>query len=76
MQIEEVNVKFGLNLSDPHYDTIAGYVLGRLRRLAKVGDEVKADGVRVRVESLDGRRIARLSLFFEPKIRVRRTSEP
>jgi len=51
-------------------------VLGRLRRLAKVGDEVKADGVRVRVESLDGRRIARLSLFFQPKKRVRRTSEP
>jgi putative hemolysin len=76
MQIEEVNAKFCLNLSDPHYDTIAWYVLGRLRRLAKVGDEVKVDSVRVRVESLDGRRIARLSLFFEPKIRVRRTSEP
>jgi len=76
MQIEEVNAKFGLNLSDPHYDTIAGYVLGRLRRLAKVGDEIKAGSVRVRVESLDGRRIARLSLFFEPKKRVRRTSEP
>ncbi len=65
MQIEEVNEGFGLNLSDPRYDTIAGYVLGRLRRLAKVGDEVTGGGIRLRVEALDGRRIARLSLFFK-----------
>jgi len=65
MQIEEVNEEFGLKLQDPHYDTIAGYVLGRLRRLAQVGDQVVAEGVRLRVEALDGRRIARLSLFFD-----------
>jgi CBS domain containing-hemolysin-like protein len=65
MQIDEVNEEFGLNLADPHYDTIAGYVLGRLRRLAQVGDEIKARGVRLRVEALEGRRIARLSLFFD-----------
>jgi len=65
MQIEEVNEEFGLNLSDPRYDTIAGYVLGHLRRLAKVGDEVTGGGIRLRVEALDGRRIARLSLFFK-----------
>jgi CBS domain containing-hemolysin-like protein len=67
MQIDEVNEEFDLNLSDPHYDTIAGYVLGRLRRLAKVGDEVKGNGIRLRVEALEGRRIARLSLFFKDK---------
>lgn len=61
--IEEVNQHFQLRLHDPHYDTIAGYVLGRLGRLAQVGDVVVADGARLRVEALDGRRIARLSLF-------------
>ncbi len=65
MQIEQVNAEFGLNLSAPHYDTLAGYVLNRLRRLAKVGDEVEGDGIRLRVEALDGRRIARLSLFLK-----------
>ncbi|MFZ5915799.1 MAG: hemolysin family protein [Chloroflexota bacterium] len=65
MQIKEVNEEFGLQLADPHYDTIAGYVLGRLRRLAQVGDQVRADGIRLRVETLDGRRIDRLSLFFD-----------
>jgi len=62
-QIEVVNDAFGLKLQDPHYDTIAGYVLGRLARLAQVGDEVEADGIRLRVDALDGRRIAYLTLF-------------
>ena len=75
MQIAQVNEIFDLNLSDPHYDTIAGYVLGRLRRLAQVGDEVKSDGIRLRVEALDGRRIARLSLFFEANERAQESNE-
>ncbi len=61
--IEEVNEHFGLELHDDHYDTIAGFVLGRLGRMAKVGDTVEAGAVRLRVEALDGKRIARLSLF-------------
>lgn len=61
--IETVNEHFGLDLANPHYDTIAGFVLGKLDRLAVVGDEITADGVRLRVEALDGLRIARLSLF-------------
>jgi CBS domain containing-hemolysin-like protein len=62
-QIEEVNDILGLNLADEHYDTIAGFVLGRLGRMARVGDTVEVDGVRLKVEALDGLRIARLSLF-------------
>jgi len=61
--IEDVNQHFGLNLHDPNYDTIAGFVLGRLGRIAKVGDTVEADGVQLKVEALDGLRIARLSLY-------------
>ncbi len=61
--IDEVNERFGLQLRDPHYDTIAGYILGRLGRLAEVGDTVAVDEFRLRVEALDGRRIARVSLF-------------
>jgi CBS domain containing-hemolysin-like protein len=61
--IEEVNEYFHLDLQDPNYDTIAGFILGRLGRLAQVGDTVTAGSVRLRVEALDGRRIARLSLY-------------
>ncbi|MCC6188884.1 MAG: HlyC/CorC family transporter [Anaerolineales bacterium] len=62
-QIEAVNDVLGLALRDEHYDTIAGFVLGRLGRMARVGDTVESDGVRLKVEALDGLRIARLSLF-------------
>jgi putative hemolysin len=60
--IEEVNEHFRVQLADPHYDTLAGFILGRLGRLAQVGDTIVADGVRLRVESLDGRRIARVAV--------------
>jgi CBS domain containing-hemolysin-like protein len=66
MPIEEVNETFGLQLIDPYYDTIAGYMLGHLGRLAKVGDTVEVDGVRLRVEALDGKRVARVWLYPQP----------
>ncbi len=60
--IEDVNEQLNVNLIDPHYDTIAGYVLGRLGRIARPGDIVEGDGVRLRVHEMDGFRIARVSL--------------
>jgi CBS domain containing-hemolysin-like protein len=60
--IEDVNDFFGLSLQDDNYTTIAGFVLGRLGRMAQVGDTVEAEGVRFKVEAMDGLRIARLSL--------------
>jgi CBS domain containing-hemolysin-like protein len=64
--IDEVNEHFNLMLSDPHYDTLAGYLLGKLERLAQVGDKVVIDGVRLQVEAMDGLRIARISLSSWP----------
>jgi CBS domain containing-hemolysin-like protein len=64
--IDEVNEAFGLRLEDPHYDTIAGFILGRLGRLAEVGDTIEVDGAQFRVEALDGKRIARLTLMPRP----------
>jgi CBS domain containing-hemolysin-like protein len=64
--ITEVNEHFDLKLDDPHYDTVAGYLLGRLGRLAQVGDRVTVDGGELRVEAMDGLRIARVSLTREP----------
>jgi CBS domain containing-hemolysin-like protein len=66
-QIVAVNDTLGLTLHDDHYDTIAGYVLGRLGRMARVGDTVEVDGVRLKVEALDGLRIARVSLAHQNK---------
>ncbi|MEX0787969.1 MAG: hemolysin family protein [Anaerolineales bacterium] len=60
--LEDVNEHFQLQLVDRHYDTLAGYMLGRLGRLAQVGDTVMVDGVRLQVEALDGRRVSRVSV--------------
>jgi CBS domain containing-hemolysin-like protein len=60
--IEAVNQQLDLNLSDPHYDTIAGYFLGKLGHIPKVGDVVESGGVRLQVNSMDGLRIAQISL--------------
>jgi putative hemolysin len=60
--IEEVNHAFGIELDDPHYDTIAGYILGKLGRIAKVDDVVEAGGVRMQIKSMDGMRISQIEL--------------
>jgi CBS domain containing-hemolysin-like protein len=60
--MEAVNQQLELNLTDPHYDTIAGYFLGKLGHIPKIGDEVESGGVRLKVEAMDGLRISQLSL--------------
>jgi CBS domain containing-hemolysin-like protein len=60
--IEVVNETLGLKLSEPHYETIAGYILGQLGRMAQMGDQVEAEGWMLRVEALDGLRIARVGM--------------
>ena len=60
--IEDVNQQLGLALDDPNYDTIAGYFLGRLGRIPRAGDVVETEELRLRAESMDGLRIAQLSL--------------
>ncbi len=64
--IEEVNEHFGLNLADPHYDTVAGYVLGRLGRMARIGDVVyvREENIRFRVDQMDHLRIDQLCLTY------------
>jgi CBS domain containing-hemolysin-like protein len=65
--IEEVNEELELTLTDPHYDTIAGYMLGRLGRIARQGDVIESQGARLRVVAMDGLRIARIALSRMPK---------
>jgi putative hemolysin len=60
--IEEVNQDLDLDLKEEYYDTIAGYVMGRLGRIPHLQDVVEADGVRLQVEEMDRLRIARVRL--------------
>jgi len=51
---------------DPAYETLGGLVMARLGRVPVPGDEVVVDGVRLRVQQMDGRRVARLSVRPAP----------
>jgi CBS domain containing-hemolysin-like protein len=53
---------------DGSYETVAGYLMARLGRVAAVGDEVEIDGGVLRVERMDGRRVDRIR--FIPEVLV------
>ena len=60
--VTDVNAQFGLHIDEEEYSTVGGYVLGRLGRQPRVGDTVEVEGRRMRVEALDGLRVARVWL--------------
>ncbi len=66
MLIEDFNEEFDLQLSDANYNTIGGYVMGRLERVPQVGDTVELAGYILRVEAMDALRIDQLSLTKTP----------
>ena len=49
---------------DGAYETIGGFIMARLGRIAMVGDVVEIDGGSISVERMEGRRIERVR--FEP----------
>lgn len=62
ISIDEVNSRFGLNLSEEDFDTMGGYVLGQLGRPPEPGDVVKVDSYTLQVKSVDGPRVSLLTL--------------
>jgi CBS domain containing-hemolysin-like protein len=58
--IEEVNDELSLALKDENYDTIGGFVMGKLERIPHNGDELTIDKLHFRVKRVDGMRIDRL----------------
>jgi len=60
--VAEVNQQFDLHIDQDTYTTVGGYVLGRLGRRPQIGDVVDVESRRLRVEALDGIRIARVWL--------------
>lgn len=63
MEIEDLNERFGLKLDAEDYQTIGGWVFGRLGRLPKVGDRVQLDTLTFEVLEMRGRRVGRLKLL-------------
>jgi len=66
--VSDVNGQFDLHIDQDTYTTVGGYVLGQLGRRPQLGDTVAVDSRTLRVDALDGIRVARvwLSKPFNP----------
>lgn len=60
--VGDVNDQFGLHIDEGTFTTIGGFVLGRLGRRARVGDAMDVEGRQMRVDAVDGLRVARVWL--------------
>jgi Mg2+/Co2+ transporter CorC len=55
-----VNEALGSEFESEDFDTIGGLVLGNLGRVPEAGDEVRLDSYVLRVDEVDGPRIAQV----------------
>jgi CBS domain containing-hemolysin-like protein len=64
LSLDEFNGRFGAELPDDDYHTLAGFVFGQLGRAPQPGDDVSFDGMRFDVLEVDGNRIERVAVNF------------
>ncbi|HJU49004.1 MAG TPA: hemolysin family protein [Gaiellaceae bacterium] len=62
--IDDFNERFGTELEQEDYHTVAGYVFGLLGHAAEPGEQVESDGLRFTVVDTEGSRIQRLQVEF------------
>jgi len=73
--IEEFNERFGTDLPDEDFHTLAGFVFGQLGRAPEPGDDVSYNGLRFDVLEVEGNRIERVAVTFVERPRVRQAPE-
>jgi putative hemolysin len=62
--IDDFNEEFETELEQEDFNTMAGLVFGELGRAPEIGDEVRTDGLLLRVLEIDGSRILKLEVEF------------
>jgi len=60
LNLDEVLEQTMVRLPDGPYETLAGFIMATLGHVPRVGDAVEADGHRLEVTELDGRRVSRV----------------
>ncbi len=60
--LEDFAEDFGVQLPEGPYETVAGFIVAATGALPEVGQTVEVDGHVLRVESIDGRRVARVGI--------------
>jgi CBS domain containing-hemolysin-like protein len=67
LNVDDVNEELDLELPEGNYDSLGGLVFELLGQVPVAGDTVEEAGVRIIVERVDGRRVARVRLVrMEP----------
>ena len=64
--IQEVPEETGLSIPEGHYETVGGFVMDRLGRVARPGDAVPVDGYRLEVLAVDRSRVDRVRITRLP----------
>lgn len=62
MPVDQLNALIQAELPDEDWDTVGGLMFATLGHVPDVGESVEVDGVRLRVEHMEGRRITRVRL--------------
>ncbi len=63
MRVDEVNEALDIDLpEDDAYETLAGLILFRLRRIPQIGEEIDVGDFRLRVTEVDGPKITRVQI--------------
>ena len=73
--VSDTNQQFGLHIDEATYTTVGGYVLGRLGRRARVGDTIEVEGRKMKVEAIDGLRVAKVWLSKPMKNKLATTED-
>ncbi len=66
VRLRELNERFGWNLQDEEVDTIAGHIMKRLERVARVGDVIDTPYGTIRVENMAQVRITQVAIIPTP----------
>jgi CBS domain containing-hemolysin-like protein len=73
--IDDFNERFGTELPEEDFNTVAGFVFGQLGRVAEPGDDVVYDGMRFDVLEVEGNRIELIAVTFDERPRRRDPAE-
>jgi putative hemolysin len=61
--LSDLKEKYGLPLEETqHYQTLAGFLLARLKRIPRGGEAVKHSGVKMTIVTIHGRRLRKVRI--------------
>jgi CBS domain containing-hemolysin-like protein len=63
--VDELEELFGVKVEEGDFDSVGGFILSHLGKMPTVGEEVRVDGLLVRILSVSGRRIKRVRVIKE-----------